>query len=116
MSELERKAMVYFDTSPNIIEWISEELEVKYLDTTTNKLRTYYPDMVIKFINKQGEEHTSIIEVKSSREAKPPARQGKNYQDRLKLWTLNSCKFNAAKKFASQRGWSFQILTEEHLK
>lgn len=46
------------DTNPNILEWASEPLSVPYFDPTTQKKRNYYPDFLIKVINKNDEVET----------------------------------------------------------
>lgn len=77
----ERKCMKYFDNNPSIIKWASEELAIPYYDSLGKRVRNYYPDFLIKIKNKQGIQKTHLIEVKPSKDLKPPiAVQGKRNQ------------------------------------
>jgi len=47
----ERRCMKYFDVNPSVIAWASEEVVIPYYDTTTKKVRRYFPDFLIKVKN-----------------------------------------------------------------
>ena len=68
----ERKCMKYFDNNPSVIKWSSEELAIPYYDSLGKKIRNYYPDFLIKIKNKEGQQKTHLIEVKPSKDLKPP--------------------------------------------
>jgi hypothetical protein len=63
-----------------------------------------------------------LIEVKPYSQTKPPAVQNtkknkptKRYLNEVKTWGTNSAKWNAADEFCKDRGWKFQIITENEL-
>ena len=68
----ERRCMKYFDNNPSILQWASEEVVIPYYDTATKKVRRYFPDFLIKIKDKNGQEKTHLIEVKPSKDMRPP--------------------------------------------
>ena len=59
-----------------------------------------------------------LIEIKPKEQCSPPnrpSRKTKRYINAVKMWGVNSAKWEAAKEFAENRGWKFQILTEDTL-
>ena len=67
-SLLERKFMLHCDRNPDIINWASEELSVRYYNPIDKKYHSYYPDFVVKTIKNK----KFLIEIKPSRQCKPP--------------------------------------------
>lgn len=113
------------DLNPAVVEWASEPLAVPYVDRTEKdyrgmpKKRRYYPDFIVKVLNKQGTIDTWMVEVKPHKETIPP-RAGKNKSQKTKVyeaktWGTNQAKWQAAEKFCRARGWHFKILTEKQL-
>ena len=115
----ERKCMKYFDNNPSIIKWASEELAIPYYDSLGKRVRNYYPDFLIKIKNKQGIQKTHLIEVKPSKDLKPPiAVQGKKKSTvlyEMKTYLMNRDKFDSAREWCSDRGIQFDIWTEKEL-
>ena len=115
----ERKCMKYFDNNPSIIKWASEELAIPYYDSLGKRVRNYYPDFLIKIKNKQGIQKTHLIEVKPSKDLKPPiAVQGKKKSTvlyEMKTYQMNRDKFASARKWCDDRNIIFDIWTEKHL-
>jgi len=115
----ERKCMKYFDNNPSIVKWASEELAIPYYDSLGKRVRNYYPDFLIKIKNKQGQQKTHLIEVKPSKDLKPPiAVQGKKKSTvlyEMKTYQLNRDKFASARKWCDDRNIIFDIWTEKHL-
>ena len=109
-STWERKFMVYCDTSPQIIEWASEEIVIPYLHPD-GKTRRYYPDFYIKRKNKNGIKEY-VIEIKPKKQTRPPKRR--NLKEEL-TWEMNKSKWEAARIYCEERNWEFQILNEDHL-
>ena len=115
----ERKCMKYFDNNPSVIKWSSEELAIPYYDSLGKKIRNYYPDFLIKIKNKEGQQKTHLIEVKPSKDLKPPLSvQGKKKATvlyEMKTYLMNRDKFASAREWCSDRGIQFDIWTEKEL-
>tara|TARA_R110002167_G_scaffold159645_1_gene355337 strand:+ start:91 stop:531 length:441 start_codon:yes stop_codon:yes gene_type:complete len=114
----ERRFMVFCDQKDAIIEWGSEELFVPYKSPIDNRYHRYFVDFIIKSKNKEGFIETRLIEIKPYKQCSPPTRperRTKRYINEVKTWGVNSAKWKAAKEFAENRGWKFQILTEKEL-
>ena len=118
-SNWERKFMVYCDRNDDIIYWASEELAIPYYDSLGKRVRNYYPDFLIKIKNKDGIQKTHLIEVKPSKDLKPPiAVQGKKKSTvlyEMKTYLMNRDKFASAREWCSDRGIQFDIWTEKEL-
>ena len=74
----ERKFCVYCDLNENVLEWASEEIQIKYFDPTTKKVRRYFPDFYIKYLDKDGKIRKAIIEIKPLKETQEPVRKKGN--------------------------------------
>jgi len=111
--------MRWCDRNENILEWGSEEFFINYLDPTSNKVRRYYPDFIIKVQESDGSIKKYIIEVKPERQTKPPTqspnKQRKTYITEALTYEKNLAKWRAAKEFCDDRGIIFKIITESHL-
>jgi len=113
-SSWEKAACKYFDVSPNILEWSSEEVIVPYRCRTDGRVHRYFIDYKIKLKTQQ----VYLIEVKPYKETQPPKKQKKTkqYMYQLKTYAKNRSKWEAAKKFADDKGWVFQVWTEKTFK
>lgn len=113
-SSWELRAMIYFDKNPDIVEWSSEEVVVGYRSPIDNRARRYFPDFVVKTINKE----TIMIEVKPKKETEAPVKgkkKPKRYITEVANYGINSAKWEAAKQYCAKKGWRFEILTEHQL-
>lgn len=110
----ERQVFRWCDNEKNVLQWSSEEIIIPYRCKTDNRVHRYYPDVYIK--TKQGE---YLIEIKPKKETSPPrtsARKTKKYLNEVMTYIKNTSKWDAAKDYCVDRGYSFQIWTEETLK
>ena len=111
----ERHVMKWCDDSSDIVQWMSEELIIPYICETDNKPHRYYMDFVIQY--KSG--RVVLVEVKPHKETKRPERkQGKSRRTLLNegmTYIKNQSKWKAAKKYADDRGYHFEIWTEKEL-
>lgn len=118
-SSWERDFCAFCDANPNILKWSSEEIEIPYFDLSSSKQRRYFPDFWMKLKNKEGEIKTYLIEIKPSKETKPPrstARKNKkSYLYEQLTYIRNSSKWEAARAFCAKRGWEFRLITEKEL-
>jgi len=114
----EFKLMRYLDSHPNVIEWGSEELIIPYRSPIDGRMHRYFPDFIVKQINKYGNKETIIIEVKPAYQTIEPKKKSKvtkQYINEVKTWGVNQAKWKAAQDFCKDRNWKFQIMTEHEL-
>ena len=117
-SRWELKLMMYLDDHRDVIKWGSEEVVVPYRSPIDGRVHRYFVDFVVTKINKEGKRETSLIEVKPAAQTKPPERQTKKtkrYLTEVMTWGVNEAKWNAAREFCEDRGWTFHIFTEKEL-
>ena len=109
----ELKFMKYLDRQPEVLRWSSEEIIIPYRSPIDNRLHRYFPDFWVK--TTKGE---SLIEIKPKKQAKPPVLNPKHkrrYLKEVKTWGVNEAKWKAASVFCENRGWKWQIITEDTL-
>lgn len=113
-SSWEQKVMRFLDNSENVITWSSEELVIPYYDPTSNKMRRYFPDFVVKVRRSDGTSATFILEVKpkSQTSLRAPKRQTKKFLEEAKTYAINQAKWKAADEFCQDHGWQFKVITE----
>ena len=117
-SSWERRCMIYFDRTPNILEWQSEEFFIPYKSPVDGKIHRYFPDFKIKVMNKHKNIDSIIVEVKPFKQTQPPiiqTRKTKRYLTEVTTFLKNEAKWKAALNFCKDRKWKFQIITEKEL-
>lgn len=109
----ERNAFKWCDESSQIIKWSSEEIVVPYLYEVDKRYHRYFVDLKLTF--KDG--RTVLVEIKPDKETRPPKRpdKSKRYINEALTYVKNQNKWKAAKSYAHDRGWEFQIWTENSL-
>ena len=114
-SKWEYRFCQWLDVNPNIPEWNSEGIAIRYYDPIQMKNRRYYPDFFIKNLNNE----RFLIEIKPNKETKLPTKTGRKsqktqlYQEATYL--TNQAKFKAAENFCKKMGYSWKLLTERDL-
>jgi hypothetical protein len=116
-SSLEWKTMREFDRNPNVLMWASEERYIPYRSPLDGRVHRYFIDFIIKIRNKEGLVETLMVEVKPASQCVPPVKRKsgritKAYINEVQRWGVNEAKFKAAREYAAQRGWRFELLTE----
>ena len=114
----ERKFMVYCDNNPNILKWSSEEIIIPYRSPIDKKIHRYFPDFWIQLKNSKDIKEARLIEVKPKAQTQIPKKKTKATKKYLKevyIYGVNEAKWKAAEEYCKDRGWKFQILTEDHL-
>lgn len=101
-----------FDAHPNIIEWASESLKIPYMHPFKGKMTFYVPDIIAKFIDKQGKTHVEVIEIKPLKETL--VEHAKSRYDQAQL-AVNHVKWKAAQAYCARSGMKFRILTEVNI-
>ena len=117
-SSWEAKVMDWLDKNPNIISWASEELTVPYISPVDSRWHRYFPDFIVKVKSRDGKLKTLMLEVKPKRQTMEPAprkRITKQYINEVTTYGVNQAKWEYATEFCLDRGWEFQIITEDHL-
>lgn len=114
-SSWELSVMLWCDTNPKVQKWSSENVVVRYLCPTDRRIHRYFLDFKIKM----NDERVYLVEIKPKRQTKPPKktkRASKTYLNEVKTYVKNGAKWKAANAYALDRGWTFQIWTEDTLK
>jgi hypothetical protein len=111
--------MNYFDLQESIHSWSSEERSVSYYDPVKRKWRRYFPDFIISYRNRYGQNIVEMIEVKPEKEVKGPPknppRRTKSWAYAVNTYCTNQAKWKAAREYCKERGWRFRIITERSL-
>ena len=113
-SLLERKFMVYCDNNPGITNWASEELPIRYYNPIDKKYHRYFPD----FILKTDKGRKMLIEIKPSRQCKPPKTPTKKTRAFMRSnfeYIKNRAKWKAATQYADDNNAKFKLITEKDL-
>lgn len=116
-SSWETRFAIWCDNNPQVIYWQSEETIIPYICATDNKPHKYYMDFRIQVKTKSGLK-TYLVEIKPEVQTIPPkypGKQTKRYLTESLTFMKNQSKWQAAKNYASDRGWEFIILTEKEL-
>ena len=117
-SSWEKKCMIYFDNTDNIVWWSSEELIIPYYSPVDKRMHRYFPDFIIKVKRKDGSIMTYVIEVKPFSQTQKPvqkSRRTKKFLQEAATYVVNQSKWKAAEEFCHEHGWEFKILTEKEL-
>ena len=111
--------MQKLDSHPDVIEWSSEEIILRYRSPVDGKVHRYFPDFWVKKRDKDGNITCDLIEVKPLKQTQPPAvMEGKptrRYLNEVMTWGVNSAKWKAAREYCKDKGWNFVIITEKEL-
>ena len=102
------------DENSKVKSWSSEEVVIPYFYDVDKKYHRYYVDLKITFTSGD----TIIVEIKPDKETKPPNYPGKKTKRYLQegmTYVKNMNKWKAAENYAKDRGWGFQIWTENTL-
>lgn len=112
-SSWEKACFVWCDQNPNVKKWSSEEVVVPYKWDVDKRMHRYFVDLKITFTNGK----TILVEIKPQKETAPPKRPDKSrrYIGEAMTYVKNMNKWEAADSYAKDRGWEFQVWTEETL-
>ena len=114
----ELRLMRHFDSMDHVVEWSSEEIIIPYRSPKDNKIHRYFPDFFVKTKNKDNTINTMIIEVKPSKQTKPPVKNDahpRRYIKEVFQYGINQSKWEAATKYCQDRNWQFKIFTEKEI-
>jgi len=118
-SSWERKFCMYCESNPQIVNWSSEPVKIKYINSLDGREHSYFPDYYMKLDN--GDEY--LIEIKPSSQLQkptPPKRKTQkavaNYKYAYEMYITNMCKIQFAENWCNKRGWKFLVVTESFFK
>jgi hypothetical protein len=118
-SSWELTVFKYLDTSPSVIQWSSEEFFVPYKHPFTGRFSRYFPDIWLKYKNKEGTITQTVWEIKPKKyteQPRIPKRKTKNWKYTTQQYIINKAKWESCEEFCKKKGYNFQVITEEHLK
>jgi len=113
----EKKAMIFFDTTPSILKWNSEEVVVPYISPVDGKAHRYFPDFLVQYQTKTGEIKKMMVEIKPLAQCNPPKqkKQTKRMINEVATYLVNQAKWAAAELYCKKHGLEFKVLTERDL-
>jgi hypothetical protein len=100
------------DNHPNILNWASESIKIPYQHPLTGRMHQYIPDFYIIYLDKAGQTHGEIIEIKPLSQSVVEAVRSK--RDAAAL-LVNQAKWAAAHAWCRQQGLKFRVMTENQL-
>lgn len=100
------------DQHPNILRWANESVKIPYQHPISGKYANYIPDFLIQYIDKDGGQHTELIEIKPSSQTTLENARGKLNQ----LQThVNAAKWAAAQEWCQRKGIRFKVINEDQI-
>lgn len=117
-SSFELRFFRWCDSNTNVLEWASEAVIIPYTCPVDNRVHRYYTDGILA-LKEAGGIVKYIIEIKPLKQVIPPIsskgkRQSTIIYENIQ-YARNTAKWEAARKWCSERGFRFQILTEKEL-
>lgn len=111
-SSWEHTFMQFLDHHSSVINWASESIAIPYRDPLTNKMKNYYPDFFMVYIDKNNVRHAEIIEIKpESQTGRKKTRSAINNAQIVK----NHAKWAACLAYCQKNGLTFRLVTETQL-
>jgi hypothetical protein len=111
-SSWELAMMNFCDNNPNIQQWASEALHINYRNPFTGKNTIYVPDFLIVYVDKNGQKHGEVVEIKPTKETFMESAKSK--RDKAMV-ALNAYKWDAARKFCATQGLTFRVVNESDI-
>jgi len=108
----ELKVFRYLDENIKVQTWASEAFSIPYYNTIDAKMHNYFPDILVQFINNNGEQCVELWEIKPKSQS--IISESKSKKD-LAAIEVNTCKWKAAQLWCSERNIVFRVLTENEL-
>ena len=102
--------MKFCDESPSIAKWASEAVRIPYRNPLTGRYTIYVPDFFINYVDKGGQPHAEIVEIKPQNQSLKE-KVGKNLNNQAS-YILNRAKWEAATVWCRQKGLRFRVINE----
>lgn len=123
-SSWELQFLKYLDRHKDILMYSFECLYIPYIypfrkPGQNYQIRRYYPDFLIKLINKDKKIETLLIEIKPDHQTRKPVRKQGLKKQRLiyesAIYQINKAKWKAAEEFCKKHNIRWVIMTEKNL-
>ena len=113
-SHWEKLCFMWCENNSKVKSWSSEETVVPYKWDIDKRMHRYFVDLKITFSDGK----TILVEIKPEKETELPRNpnKSKRYIGEAMTYVKNMNKWEAANEYAKDRGWEFQIWTENTLK
>jgi len=102
--------MKFCDESPSIARWASEAVKIPYRNPLIGRYTIYVPDFFINYVDKGGQPHAEIIEIKPQNQS-IKEKVGRNANNQAS-YILNRAKWEAATVWCRQKGLKFRVINE----
>jgi hypothetical protein len=102
--------MKFCDESTAIAKWASEAVRIPYRNPLTGRYTIYVPDFFINYVDKGGQAHAEIVEIKPQNQSLKE-KVGKNLNNQAS-YILNRAKWEAATVWCRQKGLRFRVINE----
>jgi len=109
----EKNCFSWCEGNSQVKEWSSEEVVIPYYYDVDKKYHRYFMDLKITYKDSR----TVLVEIKPAKETAPPKRpdKTKRYLNEALTYIKNENKWTAAREYAKDRNWGFEIWTEHTL-
>ena len=117
-SSWEKRFFVWADLNPSVVKWNSEEVVIPYICATDHRTHRYYVDAFIMIKSADGKIGKFLVEIKPEAQTvapKFPGKQTRRFLTEMSTYMKNQSKWEAAKRWAKDRGMDFIVITERHL-
>ena len=104
-SRLEHDFMKLVGFDPRVSHYVEQPAKIEFTDGT-GRLRSYTPDILVIYHPHQD----------PAQETKPLLAEIKYRKDLFKNWPDLKPKFQAARRYAREKGWEFKIITEVEIR
>ena len=102
----------FCDNHPSVLKWASESISVSYRCPLTKRQKSYIPDFFIQYIDKNGNIHMEVIEIKPFKET--GGSKTRSQRDLL-VSARNQAKWASALSYCQKNSMEFRVLTEREI-
>jgi hypothetical protein len=108
-SSWESVFFTFCDLHPSVLQWCSEGIRIPYRDPLTGKMKGYFPDVFLVYMDVNGKKCAELVEIKpSSQTGQRKTKSAVNNAQIIK----NQAKWSAALQYCETNGIKFRIITE----
>lgn len=113
-SSWEKAVFKWVDMNSQILKWSSESVIIPYYNPIDKKVHRYFVDLKLVL-----EKQTFLVEIKPKSQTLPPVkpkRQTRRYISESMTYVQNQSKWQYANEYCEQRGWLFEVWTEDKIR